>query len=147
MKKLIGLLFFTLVFINQGCNKICGECFTPPAPFLFELIDKKTGENLFTNGTYEASQIELKNMINNRSFEYTFIAENNHNVIEITSIGWRTETVKILLSIGNDDIFCLLVDAEVLSEDCCTFTRFTEISIEISEFELNPETGIYTIKV
>ena len=147
MKQIIRLLFLTILFINSGCNteKECGECFTPPTPFLFEIIDKETRENLFTNGTYESSQIEIKNIVDNSNFEYTFLSENNYNLIQINSIGWYTETVNISVKIGTNDIFNFYVDAERLSEDCCSFTKYHEIRIDNSEFELDSTTGIYRI--
>ncbi len=146
MKKYI-LVLITVFLISCNKTKDCGECFTPPQSFLFKIVDKTSGENLFTNGTYESSQIEIKNIVDNSNFEFTFIDEDNYNVIQITSIGWQTEVVNISVKIGNDDIFNLYVDAERLSEDCCSFTRYHEIRIDNSEFELDSETGIYKIIV
>ncbi|HCQ13230.1 MAG TPA: hypothetical protein DIU01_08165 [Flavobacterium sp.] len=39
----------------QSCGESCGECFTPPQNFMFEIVDKESGANLFANGTYMSS--------------------------------------------------------------------------------------------
>lgn len=70
------LLLITAIFCqHHGSEDDCGEYFTPPSPLFFELIDKETGENLFTNGTYDADQIEVTNSLDNSSIGFTFIDE------------------------------------------------------------------------
>ncbi|MCG8893905.1 hypothetical protein G1K97_07375 [Tenacibaculum finnmarkense] len=50
MKKIGIILTFTFLLFMQSCNIISEcediDCFTPPDPFQFELVDKLTGENL-----------------------------------------------------------------------------------------------------
>ncbi len=87
------------------------------------------------------------NTIDSSDIEFTFIDENNFNVIQVNSIGWKTETINILVKIFNDNIFNLYVNAERLNENCCSFTRYNEIRIENSEFEFDSEKGIYKILV
>jgi hypothetical protein len=154
MKHLFRILLLTLVFINQGCdieqgkeNDCGGAADSFPTPFFFEIIDKVTGENLFTNGTYEPDQIEIKNIVNNRDIEFTFIDEDDFNLIMIHSIGLKTETVNAEVIIGNDTIFSLYVDAERVYEACFSYTKYNEIRIDNAEFELDGEAGLYTIKV
>lgn len=145
MKQLVKFLFIAMIISNQGCNIDCGECFTPPAPFLFEIVDKATGENLFTNGTYESADIQIINTIDNTDLEFTFTDENDVNIIQIHPIGWITEKVSVLVKLADKNIFNLYVDAERVSENCCSFTRYNEIKIENSDFELDIKTGIYKI--
>lgn len=74
---------------------------TPPQSFTFEIIDKTSGENLFTNGTYEPATISIIDVLdNNNPVEFTFISENDINLIEIGSIGWETETVNLKFDIS-----------------------------------------------
>lgn len=59
MKK-IGLLLVLFTLLFQNCNHDdCGACFTPAQSFSFEILDKLSGENLFTNGTYDAVNIKI----------------------------------------------------------------------------------------
>lgn len=148
MKKLnLILILFTVIF--QSCNSNdCGECFTPPQSFQFEIVDKTSGENLFTNGTYETGNIEITdNLNNNESVEFTFISENNINLIQINSIGWETEIVNLKIDISDNHIFDFYVDAERKKRDCCDYTEYNEITIGESEFELDSQTGLYKILV
>ena len=83
--KRINLLLFTLIIILQSCNNDdnCDQdCFTPPNTFLFEVVDKTSGENLFTNKTYNPEDIIITDSLNdNQSVAYTFISEDNLNLI------------------------------------------------------------------
>jgi len=148
MKQTIKILLLSLVILTQGCEKGCEqECFTPPSPFEFELVDKLTGENLFTNGTFSSSDIKVINLDDQSNVAFTFIDENNYNVIRINTIGWETEIVNYSIMISLENIFDLFVNAERLNGECCSSTDYKEIRIENSEFELNQNSGIYKILV
>ena len=149
MKK-INLLLVLLVSIFQSCkDDDCNElCFTPPESFQFEIVDKTSGENLFTNGTYDAGNLTITNTLNNNEpVEFTFISENNINLIQIGSIGWETEIVNLKIDVSDSRIFDFYVDAERKMGDCCSYTEYNEITIGESEFELGAQTGIYKILV
>ena len=146
MKNLIQYALFLLVILNQSCKK-CDACFTPPKPFLFEIIDQSTGENLFKNGTYKSSEIEVIDSLKHQNVKFSFLDENDIDLIQINSIGWETEKVNFLFKISNQNIFNLYVDAERVSEDCCSFTRYNDVKIENAKFELDSMTEIYRILV
>jgi hypothetical protein len=148
MKKVLILLFVSVIFVLGGCSKYkdCGACFTPPESFRFELVDKYTGVNLFTNETFNKDEIEILDS-SNSSVEFNFVSENNINIIEIYTIGWQTEIVSYRVNISSENIFDLYVDAERLSVDCCSFTRFNEIEISNAEFTWNSRNDVYRILV
>ena len=148
MRKLILSFFVLTFFLIPACSdeEECGLCMTPPNYFAFDLVDSDTGENLFTNGTFNPNDIEVLDASDHR-VEYTFIEENDINLIEIYTIGWQTEIVNYRINIASEKLFDLYVDAERLSENCCSFTRYKEIEIDNTEFSLSSETGIYTIFV
>ena len=151
MKKITTILAIIILILTQSCEKEndCEgyACFTPPSPFRFELVDKFTGENLFANGTYNSNDIKVINLDDQSKVEFTFIAENDYNIIQINTIGWKTETVNYSIQISTENIFNLYVSAERLNENCCSFTRYKEIKIENSEFELDQTNGTYKILV
>ena len=150
-KKITTILTLIILIITQSCKKKddCEdlECFTPPSPFGFELVDKLTGENLFTNGTFKSIDIKVINLDDQSNVEFTFIDENDYNIIQINTIGWKTETVNYSINISNESIFELFVNAERLNGECCNYTEYKEIRIKNSEFELNQNSGIYRILV
>ena len=148
MRNLIKTTSIIVLFIIQGCaNNDCEDqlCFTPPHSFNFEVVDKASGENLFSNGTFSPDQIEVLNAADNSDLQFNFMDEDDINLISIYSIGWETEIVDVLLKISNTNILDLHVDAERVSENCCSFTRYHEIRIDNAEYEFNSQTGIYTV--
>jgi len=148
MKKFnLILILFTVIF--QGCkDDECNQlCFTPPEIFQFEIIDKENGENLFTNGTFNSNDISITdNLNNNESVEFSFVFENNINMIQVGSVGWKTEIVNLKIEISDNHIFSFHVDAKRI-DDCCSHTEYNEINLTDSEFELDTQTGIYKILV
>jgi len=133
MKKITAILAIIILILTQSCKKenACDDilCFTPPEPFGFELVDKLTGENLFTNGTYAPNDISVINLDDQSNVSFTFIDENDYNIIVINTIGWKTETVNYSIKISNESIFELFVNAERLNGDCCDYTEYKEIQI------------------
>ena len=138
-----------MIILNQSCDtENCNSsCFTDPNPFQFEIIDKTTGENLFTNGTFDPKDISVINISDNSRLEHSFINENELNIIIIHSIGWKTEKVECSLKINDSELLTLFVDAKRVNENCCSFTRYQEIRIENAEYELNNQTEIYKILI
>lgn len=150
MKPIITFLTLIVLIFTQSCkDDKCEDilCFTPPSPFEFELVDKLTGENLFTNGTFDSNDIGVINLDNQSNIEFTFIDENDYNIIRINTIGWKTEIVNYAIQISSESIFELFVNAERLNGNCCDYTEYQEIRIENVDFELNQENGIYKILI
>ena len=148
MKKTLKLVALIALLFIQACdNNDCEDllCFTPPVLFAFELVDKDSGENLFTNGTYNPDNIEVLNVLDNSKREFSFISENEVNIIRIGSIGWETEIADVVLKVGDASILNLYVDSERVSENCCNFSKYNEIRIDNAEYELDQQSGIYTI--
>ncbi len=148
MKNRMISFLILIMFMMTACSyeEECGACFTPPNYFAFNLTDKGTGENVFTSGRFKPDDIEILDASDHR-VEFNFIDEDNINLIEIYTIGWQTEIVNYSINIGSENIFDLYVDAERLSEDCCSFTRYKKIEIDNAEYSLNPDTGIYSILI
>ncbi len=148
MKKIHFILILVTLLFQSCLDDDCGECFSPPYGFAFEIVDKTSGENLFTNGTYNAEDISITDSLNdNEPVTFTFISENEYNIIDISSIGWETEIVDLTIAVSNTPIFNFYVDAERNTADCCSYTEYNEVTISGSEFELDAETGIYIILV
>ena len=142
------LLFLTVLSISwlQSCtDDDCGECMTPPEMFVFNVVDKASGDNLFVNGTYDINELKVVNLLNNKVVEYKYISENDMGYLQIQSIGWQSEVVNVHFTIGEQTLFTLYVDAERKESDCCSFTRFKAIEVGEAESVRNQETGIYRI--
>ncbi|SIS46704.1 hypothetical protein SAMN05421766_10243 [Zobellia uliginosa] len=148
MKNRVLIVFVVFVMILHSCDD-CNDkaCLTPPVGFTFELVDKTTKENLFTNETFNSNEIKVTNLDDNSNIEFDFIDEDNINLIQVNSIGWESAKIDALINVSGIDILNLIVDAERTSEDCCEFTEYNDIRIENAEFELNEESGVYTILI
>ncbi|WP_297098894.1 hypothetical protein [uncultured Draconibacterium sp.] len=130
---------------NNNCDGI--DCFTPPSPFYFELVDKTSGENLFTTGVLNADDIKVINLDDQSNVDFDFIDENDANIIRIHTIGWETQIANYSIESSTEHLFTLYVDAEVINENCCAYTRYNEIGIDGLDFEQNEHSGVYQILV
>lgn len=148
MKTRIKVLLFFLFFILYACddnNNV--QCFSPPPGFTFEIVDKTTGENLFTNGTYKSEQIIVTDLATNQKVPFNFISENGINILRIQTIGWKTEKVNYAITIQDKKIFELYADVSRLDGNDCSYTVHNQVLIKETEYELNKEKGTYIIKV
>jgi hypothetical protein len=151
MKILVKTFILFLFIVLLSCDKLEPEnniaCFTPPANFPFEIVDKTTGENLFTNGTYKSDQIVVTDLATKLKVPFKFIPENGLNILDIGSIGWKTEKANYSITIQDKDIFELYVDASRLKGDNCSYTVYNQVLIKNAEYEFNKEKGRYIIKI
>ena len=150
MRNVLKYLSLLLFIFLQGCdNNDCEDllCFTPPTSFVFEIVDKESGENLFTNGTYTPEQIEVLNTDDNSKRTFGFLSEDDINLIVIGSIGWETEVAKVVVKTAGEDILNLYVDTERASENCCSFSKYNEKRIDNAEYTLDKQSDIYTIYI
>ncbi|MEM8895432.1 MAG: hypothetical protein AAGC88_12695 [Bacteroidota bacterium] len=146
IKYMFRALLALIVLVNSSCGEECGECFTPPIPFVFELLDDQ-GENIFTSGAYTEGQLDVISIENNQSFEFRFISEDNRTLIQINDIGWTSEEVNLLFRLNQNEIFTFGVVAQRVSEDCCEFTRYSDITLGGANFEMDDQSGIYSVTV
>ena len=102
---------------------------------------------MISNGTYTSNEIEIVNQSNNQSVEFSIAQNGGTNLLNINTVGWETETINYLITAKNEFLFTLQLNAERISEDCCSYTKYSDIEISGSDYEINPETGIYSIFV
>ncbi len=150
MRKLFYALCTVIIFSNSSCDNAGADpvlCFTPPSPFSFELVDKTTKENLFTNGTYNSKDVVIKNLDDtSKAVKYDFISENNLNIIRLGYIGWQTETINYSISIGNKNIFQFHIEAKRINAEC-SHTEYSNFEVKNATYELDQTKGVYKILV
>jgi len=148
MKKTVLIILTILILISckkNGCDDL--DCFTPPQEFNFEIVNKDTGENLFTKGIYSMNQITILDFETGNPVEFNFINENNLNIIQLNNIGWKTENLHYLINIGDVIVFSFLIEAERVIENCCSFTKINNLEIKNVDYEIDNINGIYKILV
>jgi len=144
--KIVSLLFilsFLIACDEDDCKDI--DCFTPPNYFNFEIKDKSTGENLYTNGSLQADQLKVFNAVTKAPMEYQFIAENNLNIIVLNSVGWKTEKNTVTFELKEGLSFNFYVDAERKYKNCCSFTEYNETKVENAPYEYEGLKNLYSI--
>ncbi len=147
MKNFLRSFLFLAVIVVQSCSDNedtdCStvSCDQPGAILEFKIVDIETGDNIA--GTIISGQaIEVINTSTTSEASYDFNTNNDINTLRINIIN----SGNYLIKYGTEEIFNLTVDAELQNGDCCPFIRLNEISIEGAEYELDEETGVYTIK-
>ncbi|MBK5214021.1 MAG: hypothetical protein JJE55_10225 [Flavobacteriaceae bacterium] len=150
MKKIgfILLCFVAIVLNSCSVDKCDVLCNSGPLGLDFELLDKTTGENLFTNGTFDKADIEVLDIDNNYSkVQFTFNSENDRNTIGLGPFGWGTNIANYLLKVGDREIFTLHLDAEEKNENCCSYVQVNKLEISGTTYEQNQENGVYEVLV
>ncbi|MCF6166963.1 hypothetical protein [Lutibacter sp.] len=147
MKKNICLILLLLTLFsckNNDCSDYA--CFTPPPSFIFELVDKSTGENLFSNGTLNPDEMRVFNE-ENKQFNVSFISENNINLIDISEIGWNLGSHSYKLVVSNNLEIKIILEIEEKNENCCTYFEIVNFQILSYEFSKSNTTGIITVLI
>lgn len=153
--KITLFILITIVSLFGCSSDDCGECDTGAIPFYFEIVDKASGENLFTNGTYNSKEItvvDTLNVTNNISFKTTniqfqFIDSDDANILAIAGIGLETEIVNMRVSVSGEPIFDFYVDVERKQGSCCKFNTYNVVEVRESDSEYDSELHRYTVFV
>lgn len=146
MKNVFNFLILLFLGCITGCSNPDEDCSgllcnSGPAIFELELVDSQTGENLFTNGTYSASDLRLAKVSGEAERGWSFIDENDRNLLQIATF----EDISYSVKISGEEIFQIEIQAEGVTEDCCYYTEVNDFQITGSEFDQDNQTGIYKI--
>lgn len=143
MKKSLILILAMMLMLscdNDSCEMLCT---TGPPGFAFEIADKESGENLFSNGTFDPDEISLQNEVGN-PVPFRFSSENDRNIIH-TGLEIESEVTSYFLRIDPDLEIEIRYGAVQKTEDCCSFFEILEFSIPNHESQQSSTTGIHTI--
>ncbi|ABQ06516.1 hypothetical protein [Flavobacterium johnsoniae] len=148
MKRLIKFSFILLLITTLGCTSESNNCTTPPPYFSFEFVDKDSGENLYTNGTFDAKQaVTVTDLDTDKVIQYTYMKNEDLNRLVINSIGWQSGVFNYSIAFQGKSVFELHASAERVSEKGCSFSRINSFEIKNAEFQLDKTTGIYKILI
>ena len=140
----ISCLFILVLF--NSCNKCEGiACSAGPPNFTLELVDAVTGENLFTTGRYNASNINVTDELGQHAFTL-FTAEDNRNTIRISTKETEGEQ-KLTLSVGADLSIPIKVKVGFGTSGCCSSYYTEDVAVQGYATEVVKETGIIKIKI
>ncbi len=145
MNKLLnGLLLLGLLILGACGDKCEDACFTPPANFIFRLVDMSTDEDMFANGSLNEDEVRFVNQVDESDYDFDFISEGDYSFLNVV-VGWDTEIVTLDLMSADSVLFTFYVDAERKMGDCCSFTLYNKVSVENVDYDYDASVGIYTI--
>lgn len=142
MKQLSSLVF---LFLLIGCNNKTDitDDLTAPQTFAFHILDKTTGENIFSNKKYDPQKIIVKNLDSHDVVKHQFISDNDLDLIVLENVGRDSENINYSINIDDKSIFELHVDAVLIKKDL----DFEYQNVEITNvvFKRDKTSGVYNI--
>jgi hypothetical protein len=128
-----------------SCEKPCGEASTGPPGFKVAIIDASTNEDVFSNGTYTQAQLQVTTP-NSTSFNYSFISENNNNLIGI-SPAWIDGVFTTYIKLNNT--ITIPIQSKVYKSATKCFENYFIEKVEVIGYvySFDAQTGIYKIKI
>jgi len=132
----IRVAFFAEVLIRE---------FDGATRTIFEIID--SNGNAFTSNTLSIENLKIIDTDDQSEIDFHFITTGNLNLISVGDIGWGTQQKNYQFKADETVIFNIYIDSERVSENCCSFTRYNEISITGTTYTVNEETGVYEILI
>ena len=147
MKKHMLILIAILSLMScdtRDCDDM--SCFTPPPVFLFKVVNKASGENLYTNGTLNSDDIKITDE-NGKQLQYTFITENNVNLLQADEFGWDSNISTYYIDPGNGIKIDIALNSEMKNENCCSFYEISDFSVLNYNYSVENSTGIITVEI
>ncbi len=143
--KILLLTTFPVPNTNNVVYSSNYSCFTLPPEFLFEIVDKQSGENMFSSGKFNSKDIIVKDE-NNKNISHAFCSDNGFNLINLSSIGWNTNISDYTLFIGADIKIKihLVMEKKINGNNSISYNKI-EFSVEDYEYEQSNTAGIIKI--
>jgi len=139
-----------LACIVYGCFNLddCKpkECVSPPPDILFMIADKKTGENLFENGTLTGDTLFVTDE-NNKQVACKLVTDNGYYLVSIPNIGWLTGTHKYTLTAGRKLHIPFTLTMKTRETKCCTYFEIQEFTVSNYEYEGDTLTGYVKVLI
>ncbi|QGK74666.1 hypothetical protein [Flavobacterium sp. SLB02] len=142
MKQLSSLV---CIFLFIGCNSKADitDNLTAPETFAFQILDKNTGENVFSNKTYNPKKITVKNLDSDDVIPHHFVSDNDLDIIVLENVGRESENINYSVNVGDKRIFELHVDA-ILVKKGLDF-EYKNVEITNTVFKRDKTSGVYNI--
>jgi hypothetical protein len=141
------MLAAVLATLFAGCDKIgCKDidCFTPPAPLVFDVRDSIDGKNVFASGLYSMDKIEVRDE-NDMPEQWIIDSYFDTNYIVLPAIGWETERITCRIILAGTVSIQFVLDMDERHENCCTFFARKEFDVTSHSFRIADTTGIIQV--
>lgn len=143
MKKISYLTIFFITLFLQSCNLFKDDCkdiqcFTPPETFSFQLVNPE-GKDALSDSAFILSKLEVIRLEHNENLKFDTASVQGITVLTVERIGWEEGVESYQFVYNEAELFTFTLDAETVSENCCTFTRYNEISVLNAEYTIVTE--------
>lgn len=152
MKSNALFLFFAcLFFTNFGCDK-CKEteCFTPPSPLRFQLVDKDSGEDLVINGTYKVEEVSVISIEGNKKHALQYSKQSEtEGIFADPEIGWvaAAEKFKYMLKLDSAKILTFTYETREVNQHCCTIIELVNFKVDSIETLYLSQKDVHQLKI
>jgi hypothetical protein len=142
MKKSIFLIIIITFFYS--CEQ-CNEASVGPPSFTVEIVDATTNENVFTNGTFSESQLQVTTE-GSLTQKYGFISDENLNRIIITP-AWSEGVFLTKIKLNNEIVIPIRTLITKSSTKCHENHFITNLVVENYVYTFDNQNGVYKIKI
>lgn len=136
---------------SPSCDKFldCGDCFTPPDPLFFSILDKNDSTDVYYSGKFDPDSALIYYLYDKIrvpvDFEIVIDSTRQSGILQSNAITWKSvEGYKVFyleLDQANTDTLFLNVEAE--SENCCTYHPIMDFTVNGEEPELDAGFGFF----
>jgi hypothetical protein len=142
MKKIIFLIIIITFFYS--CEQ-CNEASVGPPSFTVEIVDVTTNENVFTNGNFSESQLQVTTE-GSLTQSYGFISDENLNRIIITP-AWSEGVFLTKIKLNNEILIPIRTLITKSSTKCHENYFITNLVVENYAYTFDNQNGVYKIKI
>ncbi len=146
MKRILQLIVVLFLAISCNLKDDCGECFTPPPQFNFDIVDAITGENLFLNETFAEEAVRVYDELGSE-VEFKLVFHRERYILSLSEIGWELDPKIYTIELSTNIKVSFILDMDQASSDCCTYFEVKEFKVLDYEYEELLPTGIIQIKI
>ena len=146
--KIFSLLIAFSLLLSCNVNTCDYYCNSGPLSLYFVLLNKESGENLFTNGTYQLENLEVLDLDNsNAAIPFNFNIEEDLNQLAIGSFGYEINEANYAITINSETIFSISLNTEETRDACCSAISLKDFKLNGAEYNLNETTGVYEVLI
>lgn len=144
MKKLMYLGIFISFFGLTSCNVGDDDlvCATGPVELYLEFVGEETGENLYSNGTFQQGSIEITNE-EGAQVPYNFIRDLDRTFLRL-NLGMEAGEQVITIE-ANDEVILDLELTIAAQEGNCTSYYISEFEVPGYEYDQEGAPGVVRI--
>lgn len=151
LKQFVAFLIVGLSLNSCDLNDDCSDyaCFTPPQPIFFQLYSE-SDQDLIASDTFELSSLKILDVSKDQFIKRDTLSVSGEYYLMGESIGWQDGLNDYQFTYGDKELFTFSIEANEISEDCCAYTEYGDISLSGSDFEelSNINTGlVYRVTV